>query len=214
MKTKKYVYEHKAKPGEYLLALSYNIRYILLLNKQDKVYCPLVDWLINNELRLTDDEIDLPSIVNIAKEFGTDYHKITKWFKAIYNDIVDLNQKKPENFVLDGQILCELHFHAMGANTQFSVGLNVLPHKGDSISFDFINPLLGRWGYYVSDFYHTIENGKQKVHINLDDNEKENLLYYQIMKERAYLDGIITHEEFLGLKLSKSTRNITYQDIR
>jgi hypothetical protein len=211
MKTQEYVYEHKPKPREYMLALAYNMCYVKLLDFRDKPYASLALWFIKNEAELKDDDIPYPSINGIALEFGTDSKKITKWLKDIYDDIITLNQAQKNKFLGTGQIMCNLTFRYLGAATSFNLGLSVIPATGAHFEFNFIHPMIGRTGYFVSKIYHYLENGSHRVHIILEDEEP--FLYYQLLKEKAYLENRISYAEYLGLH-AVNNRNLTNQDIK
>src|ERR1700752_2760866 len=167
MKKKPKAYEHKASAKDYLVALAYFPNYVKLLNPTDKPYEKLINWLIEKEAFLKDDDLRLPTIKEVSQQLGIDASKISKYLKMIYEDIHDLNFDEPHLFKKEGQVLCTVLFKYLGAYGSFRLGLDIIPRIGERFYFYFIKAKLGGSGYNVTEIYHDVDYNGHSVTISL-----------------------------------------------
>lgn len=200
MKEKTIKYEHKASTKEYLVALAYSPYFTKLLNPQGKSYLELHKWLIENETALSNEDTPLPSIKDIGLALKVDSTKISKQIKLIYQDIHSLNEKSPELFKREGQKLCSLSFNYLDSNTQFNLGLDIIPRIGEAFHFWFIKPINGGTSFHVNDIVHSYDKGFHETWIYLT-SEYPNA-YLQLLKEKAYLHRDISFMELLSSNFS------------
>lgn len=194
MKKKKLKYEHKASARDYLIALAYHSNFTHLLEKSNKPYMSLVDWLLEKEEFLKDDSSSFPSIKQISVETGISSGKIAKYLKAIYEDILSLNDEKPGLFKKEGQILCGLSFNYLGNYHLFNAGLDAVPRVGDYFTFLFIEPQVGGRGFHVTRVFHNLDYDGQQITIGLSSGSPN--LYLKLLKEKAYLHREISFNEY------------------
>lgn len=200
MKTKKNLvqFEHKPSTKEYLIALSYYLGYVKLLESQNKPYKPLFDWLIKNEDFLLNEDNRITSVKKISEELKIPPTQITGYIKTIYNEIHELNGKSPERFKQEGQILCFLSFKNHNQHAHFNLGLYVIPRIGETFYFGFIKPKNGGWMFHVDDIVHSVErNNPHEVYVYLTSDYP--ITYLKLLKEKAYLHKDIGFDELLSL---------------
>jgi len=194
MKSSPFKNTFKPSSKSYLTALVSNLSYVELLSLKGKPYEKLAQWLIKNENEY--ETAYLPSIREIAKSLDTNDQKIARQVKAIYKDIIELNNFTPEKFVKEGQHLCYISFDMMNDNAFFGLGLEVIPRAGESFFFNFMLPVLDSERFTVKNVSYEIDNGKLWINVYMR-SENPNL-YLQLLKEKAFLRGDISWEDYLS----------------
>jgi hypothetical protein len=187
--------EYKAPSREYLSALTSHLEYVKLINPTGKIYEKFYNWLIENETVFQDKNQSWPPTKTISQIMNLDYSKVKKSIIALYNDIIELNDKEPEKFKKENQHLCHLRLDYLNRHAYFHIGMNVIPRINDTIKFSFTQPVNGGSLYYVEDVSHTLTGSKHEISISLGCDEK--YLYLQLLKEKAYLQGDISLTEYL-----------------
>ncbi len=196
MKSKRVDYEHKPKISDYIICLAYYPNYTKLLNPTDKPYSDVLKWFLDREEYFMDEENDYPTVKKIASDLGISEFKAKSSLKSIYEDIFELNEKSPRLFMREGQILCNMSFKShYGKTCTFNMGLDVLPRDGDSVYFLFLRATFDSWGFHVKGVYHELERGKHTVSVSLSPERKNK--YFELLKEKGYLRGEISFEEYL-----------------
>jgi hypothetical protein len=200
MRNKKIKFIHTPSTKDYLIALVYFPNFVKLLDTGNKPYETIVDWLLEKENLLKDDDFSLPSIKQISQQLEINSAKITKYFKLIYDDIISLNIDKPELFKKEGQYSCGLSFTYIDEHFFFNLGLDVIPSVGDHFDIYFVKPMLGGTGFYVNQIYHDIDYNGHNIIIRMTSEIPNK--YLDLLKEKAYLHGDISLMDFIQSDLS------------
>ena len=157
---------HTATSLEYLFSLSSMTIYSEKLLDVDngKLYNEFLKLLLEKEFFNDHQNIN---ISKISKLTGFSTVKISKWLKEIYNDIILLNEEKPELFCCGNEIQVDLRCSYFDEYQIFTISLNTIPNKGDSFQFPFIKAKIGNDYFYVDAIYYQLENNKMEISIQL-----------------------------------------------
>jgi hypothetical protein len=164
----KYGYQYDPSTKDYLIALSYFLNFVILINSQGKKYQKVHSWLLENEERLKNEDVPFPTITEISNAVKLGFSVVKRSLINLYEDIFLLNENSPELFLSEGQTLCNLYFACSGQHSGFSLGLNRIPKVNEGFSFDFIKPKLGSYMFYVTEVDHMIKNNGQEINIYLN----------------------------------------------
>lgn len=137
---------------------------ILLSERPDKKYLPFLEWIVENSFY--NERAGKVSIKAIAADFGADTAKVTAWLRAIYEDIFELNQEKPELFQQSG-IKVSLSMSYFDNYCMFYTVLPALPRRFENLHFHFVKAKLGDWTFWVKDIYYELDE-QPTIHLTLD----------------------------------------------
>lgn len=137
---------------------------ILLGERPDKKYLPFMEWII--EKNFYNEHAEKVSIKAISADFGADAAKVTAWLRMIYEDILELNNEKPELFQQTG-IKVSLSMSYSDNYCLFYTALPALPRRFEILHFHFVKAKLGGWSFWVKDIYYELDE-QPTIHLTLD----------------------------------------------
>jgi hypothetical protein len=191
IETKKII--HKPATKEIFFSLSSMPQWSkILLGQKENTYTAFLKWLIDKNYLIGEKDI---SIKNIAKAFGADTPKITKWLAQIYEDLLVLNEEQPELFKREGT-RHELHFRYYDSYAFITIWLQSTPRIHERFSFYFLKARLGSNFFYVHDVEHIIGKGGHTVSIGLAAGFVNR--YREQLVDRAEFEGMIDFGETLN----------------
>ncbi|HSZ85755.1 MAG TPA: hypothetical protein VK787_06975 [Puia sp.] len=157
----------------------------ILLKNRPGAYSEFLQWLLQKDFF----EIEKRIVIrNIAKEFGADPAKITKWIVLIYEDILDLNEEMPALFKA-GAISHELWFNNREQFAVVNMGLMVTPRLHERFDFWFIKAKVGRNYFYVKEIEHDVRRGEHTIRVHLVGGFANR--YREQLVDRAYFEKLI-----------------------
>ena len=173
---------------EYLFSLGSMTIYSEKLLDVDngKLYNEFLKLLLEKEFFNDHQNIN---ISKISKLTGFSTVKISKWLKEIYNDIILLNEEKPELFCCGNEIQVDLRCSYFDEYQIFTISLNTIPNKGDSFQFPFIKAKIGNDYFYVDAIYYQLENNKMEISITLKSGVYKS--YRKFTFDKAKYEGKI-----------------------
>ena len=181
---------------QYLIRLVENPQYVQLLDLEDKSYVSLVEWILCRSSMTFEGVDKYPPLKNIGASIGISGQKVTKYIKAIYDDIIELNNTSKDLFVMPDEIVCCFSFKYSKRSGYFYIGIKSVPRIGDQFIFDFMLPLVGTDMFYIRDISHIIIKGVHEVDVTATGHEQ--FLYLSLLREKAYLKNYITWRELNG----------------
>lgn len=157
---------HTATTIEYFFSLSSMTIYSEKLLEVDngKLYNEFLKLLVEKEFLNEHQNIN---ITKISKLTGFSTIKISKWLKEIYNDIILLNEEKPDLFCCVNEIQVDLLCSYFDQYQTFTISLKTIPNKGDSFQFPFIKAKIGNDHFYVDAIYYQLENNRAEISLSL-----------------------------------------------
>lgn len=123
------------------------------------------------------------TIKKISTDLKINTAKITKWFTAIYQDIFDLNETKPELFYEKG-IAVTLYLRNFDDSEAFRISVSALPREYEMFRFYFAKAKMGIEYYWVYRIEHSIEEDNYEICIWLRGgfaNKYREILYDKAM---------------------------------
>lgn len=179
---------HTATTLEYLFSLSSMTIYSKKLLDVDngKLYNEFLKLLL--EKRFFNDHQDI-NITKISKLTGFSTVKISKWLREIYNDIIILNEEKPELFCCVNEIQVDLMCSYFDEYQIFTTSLKTIPNRGDGFQFPFIKAKIGNDYFYVEAIYYQLENNRMEVSLSLKSGAYNS--YRKFAIDKAKYEGKI-----------------------
>jgi hypothetical protein len=197
MKKQRELYVYKASTKDYLLALANFPNFVKKLACEGRPYQKLVEYLLEHEVQLLNEDAHMPSMKDLSVRLNIQVGKLSAHLKLIYEEILSLNQSKPNLFVMEGDIPCHFSFKYFDSFQTFTLGLKMVPGKGERFDFYFIKPKLGISLFHVERVYHDFENDGHHIMLSLSTDYPNQ--YLELLKEKAYLRGEISFSELIGL---------------
>jgi hypothetical protein len=164
----------------------------ILLGQKAQPYSVFLKWLLDKNFL---EEEKMISIKNIAKGFGTDTGRVTKWITLIYEGILELNEEQPILFNTEG-IRHELHFRYYDSYSYITMWLLNTPRMHERFSFHFLNAKVGCSYFYVDDVEHIISKGEHTISVSLTGGFVNR--YREWLVDRAEFEGMIDFGETLN----------------
>ena len=127
-------------------------------------------------------------IKKIAADLKTDTAKATKWLKAIYEQIFELNFDKPELFQKNGVKVC-MYMRYFDSSCTFYTSLPVLPREFETVNFPFAKAKTGTERYWVKRVEHEISGDIADVTLWLDGETLNK--YHEFALDKALFQGWI-----------------------
>ena len=117
---------------------------------------------------------------------------ISKWIRAIYEDLFELNGSKPELFLADGDILCSFWFSGFREERScfLSFGLPALPHVGDHMDCCFVRAALGCDFFYIKGIRHNRQGGKTSILIDCEAGVRYNKFREFLLDKARFMNEI------------------------
>ena len=187
---------HTATTVEYFFSLSSMTIYSEKLLKEDngKLYNDFLKLLLANQFFNDHQNIN---ISKISKLTGFSTVKISKWLKEIYNDIILLNEEKPELFCCVNEIQVDLMCSYFNEYQIFTISLKTIPNEGNSFQFPFIKAKIGNDYFYIDAIYYQLESNKMEISISLKSGVYNS--YRKFAVDKARYEGKINIFDDLNL---------------
>lgn len=191
MKTRTIQNKNRVSTKEYIIALSNYPNYLKLLNPEFKPYKTIYEWLMENQVRIADGDMNVPEVKKIAMKLNISRFKVHSGIQTIYDDILYLNDTQPELFCEQNQKLCFLSFNNIDHPVHFNLGLDVLPREGEVFYFQFVKPKNGGRVFYVYSIVHSYDKGDHKIRIFLTSEFPQKTMQLSNAKPRLIRDNSI-----------------------
>lgn len=177
---------HQATTLEYLYCLGDMPKWSQLLYDQDngKAYNDFLKWLLEKHFFKDGGKI---SIKRIAEQSGYTSAKISKWLKEIYEDLLELNELKPQLFYSSANVKIEFCMRYFDNHFTFLSPLTVVPRMYESIDFFFIKAKMGISSFWVKDVQYTIGDNETSVLVFLEGGMVN--IYREFALSKALFEG-------------------------
>lgn len=205
------VMKYKATPLDYLHSILYEYEWLMLLKGNGKPYEVILDQLYDLAKQKRYGSLNLEgtrlTMKWISEQLQVKAAQLAKWVGMMFTDIQDLNKSKPELFINEGQVLCEVGFHSPHNDYfEFRLGFEQIPRKGDNITFYYAKSIIDEGNFVVTDIEFDHSYGKVVIYIEckpryLEDEYRNWLLnkaYFlrdlranSIPNERYILDSML-----------------------
>lgn len=205
------VMKYKATPLDYLHSILYEYEWLMLLKGNGKPYEVILDQLYDLAKQKRYGFLNLEgtrlTMKWISEQLQVKAAQLSKWVGMMFTDIQDLNKSKPELFINEGQVLCEVGFHSPHNDYfEFRLGFEQIPRKGDNITFYYARSIIDEGNFVVTDIEFAHSYGKVVIYIEckpryLEDEYRNWLLnkaYFlrdlranSIPNERYILDSML-----------------------
>lgn len=205
------VMKYKATPLDYLHSILYEYEWLMLLKGNGKPYEVILDQLYDLAKQKRYGSLNLEgtrlTMKWISEQLQVKAAQLSKWVGMMFTDIQDLNKSKPELFINEGQVLCEVGFHSPHNDYfEFRLGFEQIPRKGDNITFYYARSIIDEGNFVVTDIEFDHSYGKVVIYIEckpryLEDEYRNWLLnkaYFlrdlranSIPNERYILDSML-----------------------
>lgn len=205
------VMKYKATPLDYLHSILYEYEWLMLLKGNGKPYEVILDQLYDLAKQKRYGSLNLEgtrlTMKWISEQLQVKAAQLSKWVGMMFTDILDLNKSKPELFINEGQVLCEVGFHSPHNDYfEFRLGFEQIPRKGDNITFYYARSIIDEGNFVVTDIEFDHSYGKVVIYIEckpryLEDEYRNWLLnkaYFlrdlranSIPNERYILDSML-----------------------
>lgn len=199
------------KPLDYLHSILYEYEWLMLLKGNGKPYEVILDQLYDLAKQKRYGSLNLEgtrlTMKWISEQLQVKAAQLSKWVGMMFTDIQDLNKSKPELFINEGQVLCEVGFHSPHNDYfEFRLGFEQIPRKGDNITFYYARSVIDEGNFVVTDIEFDHSYGKVVIYIEckpryLEDEYRNWLLnkaYFlrdlranSIPNERYILDSML-----------------------
>lgn len=202
---------YQPKPLDYLHSILYEYEWLMLLKGNGKPYEVILDQLYDLAKQKRYGSLNLEgtrlTMKWISEQLLVKAAQLSKWIGMIFNDIKDLNKSKPELFINEGQILCEVGFHSpYNDYFEFRLGFDQIPRKGDNITFYYARSFINEGNFVVKEVEIDHSYGETFIYLEckpryLEDNYRNWLLnkalflrdldYSSIPDEKYILDSML-----------------------
>jgi hypothetical protein len=184
---------HKPNTKEIFFSLSSMPQWCeILLRSTTNKYSAFLKWVLDKNFLKAEKDF---SIKNLAKWFGADSVKITKWISQIYADVFELNEEQPVLFRTNG-IRHDLHFRNYDSYGFVTIWMLATPRMHERFSFYFMNAKVGCSYFYVDDVEHIIGESEHSICITLAGGFVNR--YREFLVDRAEFEGVIGFAETLN----------------
>lgn len=158
-------------PKEVLIALCNYPTYLKMIKSKGKLCAKLHKWLLDISDSISGNEINIPSIEEIANQLHTTSRKVSSSLQKIYHEFFLMNVVNSKLFVKTGQKQCYLSFNNHEKYAEFNLGLEAIPREGEAFYFQFVKPINGGHIFYVRLIYHYCDKGEHLFLIFLEAYE-------------------------------------------
>ena len=197
--------------------LSEEPQWLKLLLDGGKPYDTFLQEMIMHGERTYEENKALPKGYNTAKRIserlGLKPGLVNKWIYKIAEDLISLNDARPNLFYTEGEIPCSIRGCYFGEWFHWFLSLPVLPRTGDSFDFRLANLFVGYSSFTVNGVTFFREAGMTCIQINLKQGYGG--LYKTLQRQRARLLGLTDYsiksylnEEEILLELAAGERYI------
>ena len=215
------IYGENSQSIRYIMGgLADQVQWMKLIRNDDKAYSKLIDYLVPKwgpENPLFPNDVEIETVAFYAGELNEKPATVNKWFRQIYNDIFDLNEKHPELFATPEEHLCSFIYNSKHDKSGFwfNLGVRSVPRVGDCFSFYFARAVTDTYDFVVKDVTHRSQNGRMEIEIELADRYYGANSYRNLLIEKARFLRLISIEDLYDsdyhlndklLKIFKSDR--------
>ncbi len=183
-----------------MVGLADQVQWMKLIRDESKAYTRLIDYLVpkwNPKNILFPNEVDIQTVAFYANELKEKPATVNKWFRQIYNDIFDLNERHPEFFASPEDYLCSFIYNSKQDRSGFwfNLGVKTVPRVGDCFSFYFVKAVTDTYDFVVKDVTHRCQNGRLEIEIELVDRIYNKNSYRNLLIEKARYLKLISIED-------------------
>ena len=180
--------------------LADQVQWMKLIRDEDKAYTRLIDYLVPKwepEIILFPNDIEIETVAYYAGELNEKSATVNKWFRQIYNDIFDLNERHPELFATPEEHLCSFIYNSKQDKSGFwfNLGVKSIPRVGDCFSFYFARAVTDTYDFVVKDVTHRSQNGRVEIEIELVDRLHNANSYRKLLIDKARFLRLISIED-------------------
>ena len=180
--------------------LADQVQWMKLIRDEDKAYTRLIDYLVTKwepENILFPNDIEIETVAYCAGELNEKSATVNKWFRQIYNDIFDLNERHPELFATPEEHLCSFIYNSKQDKSGFwfNLGVKSIPRVGDCFSFYFARAVTDTYDFVVKDVTHRSQNGRVEIEIELVDRLHNANSYRKLLIDKARFLRLISIED-------------------
>lgn len=180
--------------------LADQVQWMKLIRDEDKAYTRLIDYLVPKwepENTLFPNDIEIETVAYYAGELNEKSATVNKWFRQIYNDIFDLNERHPELFATPEEHLCSFIYNSKQDKSGFwfNLGVKSVPRVGDCFSFYFARAVTDTYDFVVKDVTHRSQNGRVEIEIELVDRLHNANSYRKLLIDKARFLRLISIED-------------------
>lgn len=187
------------RPGirEIIYALDEERQWLKLVRQNGKAYAKLIDFFLSL-LPIDEDSgsasLQKMTVAMISAQVGEKPSVVNKWFRQIYTDIFDLNEKRPELFVNPGELMCSLSYYNKQDNSGFwfNIGVKSIPKVGDIVDFYFPKAVTDSSSFIVKDISHVYKNGMMEIQVQLGKKYFRGSSYRKLLIDKALFLGLIS----------------------
>lgn len=179
---------YRATTLEYLYCLADMPKWSQVLLEQNsiKAYDKFLNLILEKQYFK---DVEKISIKKIAELSGYPSIKISKWLREIYNDILELNELKPQLFCFSGDVQVQFQFKYFDNYGSFTTSLAVTPRIYETVDFFFIKAEIGSSSFWVKDVRHIIGEDKKYVLVILSGISLN--IYREFALSKALFEGTI-----------------------
>lgn len=130
-----------------------------------------------------DEDLDIPSLKEIAKEIDCSYDKVRRQIKKIYDWVIEWELMQESPIKINERII---NFVANGYENSMSInvkGLTSLPRKGERVSIPYFKELVGTDYFHVHEISHDFRDDKLETIIWLKIGSYNS--YWELRKDQA-----------------------------
>ena len=182
--------------------LSEEPQWLKLLLDGGKPYDTFLQEMIMHGERTYEENKALPKGYNTAKRIserlGLKPGLVNKWISQIGEDIISLNDARPNLFYTEGEIPCGIQGSFYGTWFHWFMSLPVLPRTGDSFDFRLANLVIDISSFTVGGVTFIRDAGKTYIQINLEPGHGG--LYKTLQRQRARFLGLTDYRNTSYLK--------------
>lgn len=171
-------------------------QWISLLSGRGKPYDHIIDGLVKIGEYWNSEDSDREDGAFTMKWMAEKLHEtsahVSKWIRAIYEDLFELNDIEPELFVADGEILCGFLLSGFREERYcfLSFGLPALPHVGDTMDICFVRAALGCDFFYIKGIRHNRQGGKTSIMIDCEAGTELNRFREFLLDKARFMNEI------------------------
>lgn len=151
--------------------LSDEPQWLMLLRDNGKPYGPLLEEMIEYGGLSYDERVNLPdkhyTAKTLSERLGQKSGVVNRWIRQIGNDLISLNEARPQLFQTEGEIPCIIFGSFCKKYFCWSCSLPTLPRVGDNFDFGLANILIDVGYFYVYAVHFRRDAGKTRVDIDL-----------------------------------------------
>lgn len=182
---------HKLKVKDIILSLTAEPQWLRLLSENGKPYQRFLEYFLSDSRRFEEywetDYAKKNTVTQYAADLNEKSVTVNRWIREIYEDIMDLNDKHPERFAQEGDIICHFEYYSKSedAGFWFSLGVECVPRVDDIVELYFLSAITNKSEYVVKEVKHRHYDGKMQIELHLTDKYLLGRHYRDLLIEKA-----------------------------